>query len=77
MVENGRYITFYKNIDEKSKYTLKNTENSKKMVKNIFSYVKRKLNRSGHQKNYSKSPRTLKKTKLWSKKSKNKKLIFI
>ena len=30
MVQNGRYITFYKNIDEKSKYTLKNTENSKK-----------------------------------------------
>ena len=41
MVQNGRYITFYKNIDEKSKYTLKNTENSKKMVKNIFSYVKK------------------------------------
>ena len=41
MVENGRYIHFYKNIDEKSKYTLKNTENSKKMVKNIFSYVKK------------------------------------
>ena len=36
MVQNGRYITFYKNIDEKSEYTLKNTENSKKWLKNIY-----------------------------------------
>ena len=43
MVQNGRYIHFYKKIDVKSKYTLKNTENSKKMVKHIFSYVKKKF----------------------------------
>ena len=36
------YFNLYKKIDVKSKYTLKNTENSKKMVKNIFSYVKKK-----------------------------------
>ena len=36
MVQNGRYTTFYKNIDEKLKYTLKNTENSKKLLKISF-----------------------------------------
>ena len=40
MVQNGRYVHFYKNINEKSKYTLKNTENSKKWLNIFFNMLK-------------------------------------